>query len=467
MKHSTHYFRWVLRIERFLHDVRCSAVGLVLLFGAALLAGGCATGGRLRPVDNAQWMQHAFSRQSDDLTVWVALPDDEQTREHFGMALQQELIQPLWLRVVNRSKRPYWLLPAFTDPAYYSSAEVAHHFRGMLTSSEVERRQEVRIEEVSFDYYIPPGSDQSGFIYTVLDDGSQVFSIALLSTGSMQRFSFLIQTDRLRTDYSHAQVAAVWRADLTNTTVGSNVDIMDLAGLRRNLDAWPAYTSDATAMAAGDPINFFIIAPWSVLFPALISVDWDETEILDSYTAFRTFGAFLFGSNYRHSPVSPLFVYGRRQDAAFQKVRENINARNHLRLWLMPLTFGGQPVWAGQISRDIGVRLTTRTPWLTTHEIDPDVDGARWSLVQDLIKAQCVAQIGFVAGGIVATPIAPRRNLTGDRYFTDGLRVVLFLSPSPMAADEIQVLPWSELPRGGLSNPGDYLKPLDAVTAKP
>jgi len=88
-------------------------------------------------------------------------------------------------------------------------------------------------------------------------------------------------------------------------------------------------------------------------------------------------------------------------------------------------------------------------------------------LVQDLIKAQCVAQVGFVAGGTSATPIAPRSNLTGDKYFTDGLRVVLFLSPTPMGADEIQILPWSDQPRGGLSNPGDYLKPLDAGTAKP
>lgn len=455
----------VLRGERFANGLRRPAVGLVLLLSVALFAGGCATRGKPRPIDDARWMQNAFSRQGDDLTVWVALPGDEQTKEHFGMALQQERIQPLWVRVVNRSKQPYWLLPAFTDPEYYSSAEVAHHFRGMLTSKDVERRQEVRVEEVAFDYYIPPGSDQSGFIYTVFDDGSQVYSIALLSTGSLQRFNFLVPTERLRTDYG--QLVAAWRIDSTNTTLGGKADITDLAVFRRNLEAWPAHTSDTTSTAAGDPVNFFIIAPWGVIFPALISVGWDETEILDTYTAFRTFGAFFSGANYRHSPVSPLFVYGRRQDAAFQKVRENINARNHLRLWLMPLTFRGERVWAGQISRDIGVRLTTHTLWLTTHEIDPDVDGARWSLVQDLIKAQCVAQIGFVAGGTMATPIAPRSNLTGDRYFTDGLRVVLFLSPTPMAADEIQILPWSDQPRGGLSNPGDYLKPLDAGAAKP
>ncbi|MCX6992258.1 MAG: LssY C-terminal domain-containing protein [Kiritimatiellaeota bacterium] len=459
-------FILVLRNERCVHGFCRPAAILALLLSVALFTGGCATRGKLRPVDDAMWMQHALSRQCDDLAVWMALPGDEQTKAHFGMALQQESIQPLWVRVVNRSKRPYWLLPAFTDPAYYSSAEVAHHFRGMLTSVEAERRQEVRVEEVAFDYYIPPGSDQSGFIYTEFREGSQLYSIALLSTGSLQRFSFLVPTERLRTDYAKL-LAAAWHVDATNATLGDNPNVTDLTVFRRNLEAWPAHTSDAAAKAAGDPINFFITAPWGVLFSALISADWDETEILDTSTAFRTFGAFIFGEDYRHSPVSPLFVYGRHQDAAFQKVRENINARNHLRLWLMPMRFGGQPVWAGQISRDIGVRLTTHTPWFTTHEIDPDVDGARWSLVQDLIKAQCVAQIGFVAGGTMATPIAPRRNLTGDKYFTDGLRVVLFLSPTPMAADEIQILPWSEPPRGGLSNPGDYLKPLDVGTAQP
>lgn len=431
---------------------------LVMFLGVALFAGGCATWSRPRPVDDASWLRNAFSNQNADVTVWIALPNDEQTKAHFGLPLQKENIQPLWLRVANRSTRPYWLLPGFTDPAYYSSAEVAHHFRSILTAQDSARRQAIRLEEVAFDYYVPPGSEQSGFIYTVLDEGSQVYSIALLSTGAWQRFSFLVPTERLRTDYGRPAVSGL--VELISATPGAAADIAGLDALRRNLEAWPAHTSDATAKAEGDPVNFFIIAPWSVLFSALISVGWDETEILDAHTAFRTFGAFVFGGTYRHSPVSPLFLHGRSQDAAFQKTRKNINARNHLRLWRMPLQFKGVPVWAGQISRDIGVRLTTHTLWLTTHEIDPDVDGARWSLVQDLIRAQCVSKIGFVAGGTVATPLAPRRNLTGDKYFTDGLRVVLFFSASPMAADEIQMLPWSDLPLNGLSNPGDCLKPL-------
>ncbi len=437
----------------------------VLLLGAALLAGGCAGLGKPRPIADEQWMRQSFSQTRGDLTVWIALPNDAQTREHFGLPLQEKSIQPLWLRAANRSSRPYWLLPAYIDPEYYSSAEVTRRFRSWFASANAERRQEVRIEELAFDHFIPPGSDQNGFIYTVLDEGSQVYSIALLSTGALERFSFLIPSERLHTD--HGQLTTAWRDDYTNAGAAPNIPPADLDRFRRDLEKMPAQTSDAAGEKAGDPINFFVIAPWNILFPALISAGWDETELLDTATAFRTTGALVFGTAYRHSPVSPLFVFGRRQDAAFQKIRENINARNHLRLWLLPLNFGGQPVWAGQISRDIGVRLTAQTPWLTTHEIDPDVDGARWGLVQDLIQAQCLAQIGFIEGGNAATPLAPRCNLTGDKYFTDGLRAALFLSPTPVGADEIQILPWVYPPRGGLSRPGDYLQPFSAEPADP
>jgi len=427
-----------------------------LLLATLLFATGCATYQAPRPVNDSTWLKNALSLTRNDLTVSVALPDDRQTEDHFGLPLQKGKVQPVWVRVTNPSSRAYWLLPAYTDPKYYSSAEVSHRFRRFLTSTETAQRQAMRIEELIFDTYIPPGSDQSGFIYTRYDEGSQVFSIALLSTGSLQRFDFLVPTARLRTD--HLALSGSGKNGETRQVLGNNTDLSDLAHLRESLSRLPGTTTDPGGAAAGDPLNFFVIGPWNVLFTALISAGWDETELLDTYTALKTTQAFMFQTDYRHSPISPLYVAGRRQDAAFQKIRENIHARNHLRLWLTSMSYKGHSVWLGQISRDIGIRFTTRTPWLTTHEIDPDVDGARWSLVQDMILAQCVEKIGFVDGGFQAPPIAPRYNLTGDPYFTDGLRAVLFLSPTPVGADEIHILPWSHPPQGGLSQPGDCLK---------
>ena len=155
------------------------------------------------------------------------------------------------------------------------------------------------------------------------------------------------------------------------------------------------------------------------------------------------------GSEYRYSPVSALYAFGRPQDVALQKARESINQRNHLRLWMTPMRFEGKPVWIGQISRDIGVRFTWKT--ITTHKIDPDVDDAREFLLEDLAYAQSLEAFGYVGGVGQASFDEPRENLTGDPYFTDGLRIVLFVSSKAVSIDEVQRL---ELGR----NPGEFLK---------
>jgi hypothetical protein len=128
-----------------------------------------------------------------------------------------------------------------------------------------------------------------------------------------------------------------------------------------------------------------------------------------------------------------------------QKARKTVDERNHLRLWLTPYRVNDDPVWLGQISRDIGVRFTTQTWNLTTHAIDPDVDESRTYLVQDLIWSESVAQLGFVGGAGKATIDEPRHNLTGDPYFSDGLRAVFVISEDDVAFDQVQMLPWEEM----------------------
>jgi len=100
------------------------------------------------------------------------------------------------------------------------------------------------------------------------------------------------------------------------------------------------------------------------------------------------------------------------------------------------------PVYVGQISRDIGVKLTTKSPTLTTHEIEPDVDEARGYLTQDLLESQKVAKIGFVEGVGNADQENPRYNLTDSPYWTDGLRVVFVFSEETTALDELEFFDW-------------------------
>jgi hypothetical protein len=73
------------------------------------------------------------------------------------------------------------------------------------------------------------------------------------------------------------------------------------------------------------------------------------------------------------------------------------------------------------------------------------VDETRSFLIQDLWYSQGLEQFGFVNGVGAASIDAPRDNLTGDPYFTDGLRAVLWLSSPPVAFENVNFLAW-ELP---------------------
>jgi hypothetical protein len=200
--------------------------------------------------------------------------------------------------------------------------------------------------------------------------------------------------------------------------------------LRDRLQSLPRCTTNRKGTVEGDPLNLVVVGDFDTILSGF-GARWDETEAITFKSCLRTFRAFALGSGYRYSPVSSLFVDGRQQDFALQRARQTINERLHLRLWLTSLRFRGEPVWIGQISRDIGVRFTPKTWNLTTHKVDPDVDDARDYLLDNLLESGRVSLAGYVAGAQAAKRTAPRRNLTGDPYFTDGLRAVVQFAKTP------------------------------------
>jgi hypothetical protein len=207
----------------------------------------------------------------------------------------------------------------------------------------------------------------------------------------------------------------------------------------------PSSATDRAGENLGDPLNLVLIGDPENIFPAFSRRGWHPTEQTYARAIWRTLRSFVFQSHYKYSPVSPLYVSGRRQDLAAQKSRGSINLRNHARFWLTPLRFRGDTVWLGQISRDIGVRFIWGIP-PTTHKIDPDVDEARSGLIQDLAYSQALARFAFVEGVGAAPQDDPRRNLTGDPYFTDGLRAVLFFVGRPRTLSELEFLDWVRPP---------------------
>jgi LssY-like putative type I secretion system component LssY len=153
-------------------------------------------------------------------------------------------------------------------------------------------------------------------------------------------------------------------------------------------------------------------------------------------------GAAFSGEPYVNAPVSDLYLFGRAQDLALQKARGDIHQRNHMRLWLSDMRYHDKLVWVGQISRDIGSRLTWQTSTFTTHKIDPDVNEARTALAEDMTYSQNLMEMGLVTGVAAAPESAPRDNLTTDPYYTDGYRVVLVFARTPRPLSQIEVFPW-------------------------
>ena len=183
-----------------------------------------------------------------------------------------------------------------------------------------------------------------------------------------------------------------------------------------------------------------IVGTEDTVWPAFAKSGWDPTAALTTGSALWTGVKGIFGGAWRNSPISELYFFGRPQDIALQKVRSNIHYRNHISLWLAPITYQGKGVLMGQISRDIGTRITTKSPTLTTHRIDPDVDETRASLIQDFLSLQMLEAFMRVGGVGEATPESPRQNLTGDVYFTDGKRAVMFLTGTPTPVLDIDLL---------------------------
>jgi hypothetical protein len=403
---------------------------------------GCATA-QVSPtfspqsINEVKFRDRAQSEYDDKVRVTVAVPTAEENKALFSANLAIKEIQPIWVKVENHSDRNYYLISAAADPNYFSANETSFAVHGGLSQSD-QNEMENYFRSMNFRNPILPNTAVSGFIFTNLDEGEKVVQIDLIASQDLKIFTFFVQIPGIRVDYRMVDFNSLYDKD--------EISNLNLQELRMALENLPCCTTNAEGTDFGDPLNLVIIGDFLDVAGSFARRGWLPAEETYSSAIWKTIKSFLFGKRYRYSPVSSLYAYGRHQDLARQKPRHTIHERNHLRLWYSPLRFEGKPVFVGQISRDIGVRFTTKTWPPVTHKIDPDIDDARHALVEDLLFSQALAKVGWVHGVGRATPSRPRENLTGDPYYTDGLRTVLFIEKGPISMNQIQAIDW-EHPR--------------------
>jgi len=378
-------------------------------------------------------MERAQTQMNGKVAVTVAVPSADEAAATFGVPLDRKGIQPVWVRIENGDDIDYIFLPADMDANYFSPQEVAWMNRSGF-SSQGKWDMQGYLDEQSMRLYVPAGETVEGYVHTNKDDGVKYVSVVLYHPGHTKLFEFVVPVPGIQADYTQVDFDAV-------VPPRSRREV-DRDELRRALESYPCCVLGPDAETPGDPLNIVVIGPPDGnVFHPFVRRGWDPTETITGDTVGRTIGSSVFRSKYRTSPVSALFVDGRQQDIALQKARGSVDERNHLRLWLTPFTHEGKQVWIGQISRDIGVRLSSKT--LTTHQIDGDVDETREFLLQDLLLSGSMTGIGYVSGVGAATREDPRYNFTLDPYYTDGLRLVLFMSKDYASPDDVEFVPWN------------------------
>lgn len=397
---------------------------------SAALAGCASTAAAVRDV--ADYKQRAVTRVDGRVRVSTAALSSEESAAVYGVPLAKKSIQPVWIEVENHDDRAYYLMSPGLDPNFFPASETAETFASGDSREQVAALDR-RFGELAFHNPVRPGTTVSGFVLTHLDEGGKLVQIDLVASQRTKSFSILTIIPGFRADY---HVSGIFRHEMPGQ--GEVVDFGDDAAFLQAVARLPCCVTNKQGDRNGDPLNLVVVGGFDDVLPAFVRRGWRPTEQKWTGSIAKMVTSALSGEPYAYAPISDLYFFGRAQDFALQKARDNIHQRNHLRLWLSAMRYQGKPVWVGQISRDIGSRLTIHSPTLTTHKIDPDVDEARGALGEDMAYSEGLVKIGYARGVVAAPRAAPRENLTTDPYYTDGLRLVMVFDNAPTSLEQIE-----------------------------
>jgi hypothetical protein len=99
----------------------------------------------------------------------------------------------------------------------------------------------------------------------------------------------------------------------------------------------------------GDPINVSFVGSEEDLHKALIAVAWYPADPITLRSSARIVADSVSHRPYDDAPVSDLFVWGEKQDLAFeQPMGGDPRKRHHVRFWRSEQVDGqGRPLWLG------------------------------------------------------------------------------------------------------------------------
>jgi hypothetical protein len=168
----------------------------------------------------------------------------------------------------------------------------------------------------------------------------------------------------------------------------------------------------------GDPLNVALIGSEKQLKKIMIAAKWYPADPLTLRSCLEIAEASVLKRPYDAAPVSSLYLFGRKEDLAFeQPVGKDPRHRHHVRFWRTELTDEDSgPVWIGAAIYDRKVGFSHTTGQIT-HHTAADVDMERDYLFRDLEQTGDLSEF-FVVDDF--HKIREGRNGGGDPWHTDG-----------------------------------------------
>ena len=221
-----------------------------------------------------------------------------------------------------------------------------------------------------------PGATASGFVLTNLDEGVKVVDVDLIARGDARSFTFVAVDPSFKATSLRVDFDKLYRSDEL-----IHVDDEDEACTL--LEELPCCVTNADGTEDGDPLNLVLVgdrADFGGSRSPAVASDRDPLVRLALAHCQRLHPGLPLPLLANQLPLSLWPAAGHSGAVA----RGSIHERNHARFWLSLIRFRGKEVYVGQISRDIGVKFTLKSPTISTHVIDPDTDesrGAIWSRI--------------------------------------------------------------------------------------
>jgi hypothetical protein len=176
----------------------------------------------------------------------------------------------------------------------------------------------------------------------------------------------------------------------------------------------------------GDMVNFLLIGSEDQVKATFQAAGWVQVDRDVKDAILEGLLTSLSKQAYLTMPMSQLYLFGRPQDYGFAHAEplKVVTTRHHLRVWKSTLTIGGQPVWVGAATHDMGLERDQRNGKLT-HHIDSNVDDERGFVERSLTESGEVSQHTHV---LPANPVQDAKTASGGGFHSNGEVLVMWLS---------------------------------------